>query len=231
MTLKPGQIQFHQWCPPPLVPGDYQVGVTQTVAELGAVDDKAFKHEFSFTVAGPRFSLNPAEIYCVYPPQDQIGDFANSLPHVVFTRRTLPWERNLHLGAAPAADKPWMAIFLFSPADFSDGKFPDLKARTVGDLIRPDGNTVGPKLKSDDLAADESEEDLCNTIDLPGSLFRRIAPRVVDVQYLAHVREVDTGDKETLSFLADGWFSVVLANRFPEPERKGTDPPRAVENR
>ena len=231
MSLKPGQIQFHQWCPPPLVPGDYKVGVTQAVVELGAVDDQAFKHEFSFTVAGPRFSLKPAEIYCVYPPKDEIGDFANSLPHVVFTRRTLPWERNLHLGEKPVAEKPWMAILLFSAADFSDGKFPDLQARKVGDLIKPGANTVGPKLKSNDLAADESEEDLCNTIDLPGSLFRRIAPRLVDVQYLAHVREVDTGDKETLSFLADGWFSVVLGNRFPEPEKANDGVPVPIENR
>ncbi|MFY9620656.1 MAG: hypothetical protein WAQ99_12675 [Pyrinomonadaceae bacterium] len=231
MSLKPGQIQFHQWCPPPLAPADYKVGVTQTVAELGAVDDQAFKHEFSFTVAGPRFSLKPAEIYCVYPPKDEIGDFANSLPHVVFTRRTLPWERNLHLGEEPAADKPWMAILLFSAADFSDGKFPELKPRKVGDLIKPGGDTVGPKLKSNDLASDESEEDLCNTIDLPGSLFRRIAPRLADVQYLAHVREVDTGDKETLSFLADGWFSVVLGNRFPEPEKANDGVPLPIENR
>jgi hypothetical protein len=231
MSLKPGQIQFHQWCPPPLAPGDYKVEVTQAVAELGAVDASAYKHDFSFSVAGPRFSLNPAEIYCVYPPKGQIGDFANSLPHVVFTRRTLPWERSLHPGKPPAADKTWMTILLFSAADFSDGKFPDLKARTVGELLKPGSDTVGPKLTSLDLAADESEDDLCNTIDIPGSLFRRIAPRLVDVQYLAHVREVDTGDKETLSFLADGWFSVVLGNRFPEPERANGDAPVPVENR
>ncbi|HKY41778.1 MAG TPA: hypothetical protein VJM50_01680 [Pyrinomonadaceae bacterium] len=227
MSLKPGQIQFHQWCPPPLLPGDYKVGVTQTVAEL---DGQTYKHDFAFTVAGPRFSLQPADIYSVYPPKDEIGDFANSLPHVVFTRRTLPWERNLHLGGAPAADKPWMAILLFSAADFSDGKFPELKAGKVGDLINPGGNILGPKLKSADLAAGESE-DLCNTIDLPGPLFRRIAPKLKDVQYLAHVREVDTGDKETLSFLADGWFSVVLGNRFPEPELANAGAPLPTENR
>lgn len=228
MSLKPGQIQFHQWCPPALLPGDYKVGVTQTVAEL---DNQAFKQDFSFTVAGPRFSLKPAEIYSVYPPKDEIGDFANSLPHVVFTRRTLPWERNLHLGQAPAADKPWMAILLFSAADFKDGKFPDLEPRKVGELIKPGAGVVGPKVKSSDLGANESEEDLCNTIDLPGPLFRKIAPRLVDVQYLAHVREVDTGDKETLSFLGDGWFSVVLGNRFPEPELANDGAPLPTENR
>jgi hypothetical protein len=49
-----------------------------------------------------------------------------------------------------------------------------------------------------------------------------------DLAYLAHVREVNTGAKETLSFLADGWFSVVLANRFPLPDKS---PVLALENR
>jgi hypothetical protein len=39
---------------------------------------------------------------------------------------------------------------------------------------------------------------------------------------------VNTGAKETLSFLADGWFSVVLANRFPLPDKS---PVLALENR
>jgi hypothetical protein len=227
--LQPGRIRFHQWCRPPLDPGDYKIRVTQTVTALER--PKPFSGEFSFSVAGPRFSLNPSEIYCVYPPKGHIGDFANSLPHVVFTRRTLPWERNLHPGAPPEADKTWMAILLFSAADFSDGKFPQPKALKVRDLLNPSGGTVGPKLNSKDLAANESEEDLCNTIDIPGALFRQIAPRLEDIQYLAHVREVDTGHKETLSFLADGWFSVILGNRFPEPERANGDLPLAVENR
>src|SRR5262249_22726733 len=157
------------------------------------------------------------------PPNGHTGDFANSLPHVVFTRRTLPWERNLHPGEPPAAQKTWMAILLFSASDFSDGKFPELKVRRVGDpnekddLLKPnEKDDMGPDLQVPDsisksgspiLAAYESKEDLCNTIDLPGTLFRQIAPKLKDIQYLAHVREVNTGDKETLSFLADGWFS------------------------
>jgi hypothetical protein len=225
--LKPGQIRFHQWCKPPLDPGDYKLEVTQTVDELKR--RAPFKGELSFSVAGPRFSLNPADIYCVYPPNGEFGDFANSLPHVVFTRRTLPWERNLHPGADPASDKPWMAILSFSMADFADYKFPEIKVRRIKEVLQPETNIVGPQKIQ--LQSHESDEDLCNTIDIPGVLFRQIAPRLADLGYLAHVREVDTGDKETLSFLADGWFSVVLGNRFPEPEKPTSDGPLAVENR
>jgi hypothetical protein len=59
-------------------------------------------------------------------------------------------------------------------------------------------------------------------------LFQVTAPSYADLDYLAHVREVNTENKETASFLADGWFSVVLANRFPEPGKSKTV---AVENR
>jgi hypothetical protein len=222
--LKPGQIRFHQWCKPPLDPGDYKLNVTQTVDELKR--RAPFEGELSFSVAGPRFSLNPADIYCVYPPNGEFGDFANSLPHVVFTRRTLPWERNLHPGADPASDKPWMAILSFSMADFADYKFPEIKVRRIKEVLQPETNIVGPQKIQ--LQSHESDEDLCNTIDIPGVLFRQIAPRLADLGYLAHVREVDTGDKETLSFLADGWFSVVLGNRFPEPEKPTSDGPLAV---
>jgi hypothetical protein len=229
--LGPGQIQFHQWCKPPLEPRDYTVDVTHAVAELR---DTPFTNQFKFSVAGPRFSLDPSEIYCVYPPKGHIGDFANSLPHVVFTRRTLPWERSLVPGPRKPPDKlPWMALLVLGAADFSDGTFPEIKQRKVGELLSPstEDNAVGPALRENNLAAYESKKNLCNTVDIPWDLFQKVAPSKEDLGYLAHVREVDTGNKETLSFLADGWFSVVLANRFPEPERKGTNPPLTVENR
>lgn len=67
-----------------------------------------------------------------------------------------------------------------------------------------------------DLKQYESVDDLCNTIDLPKALFSSIVPAKADLPYLAHVREVDTGNKETASLKTEGCFSVVLANRFPE---------------
>jgi hypothetical protein len=226
-NLKPGTIRFHQWCPPPLELGEYAVQIEQTVDAFKGT----FTSDFSFSVAGPRFSFNPSEIYSVYPPKGQTGDFANSLPHIVFTRRTLPWERSIIPGKRAESDRlPWMALLVLSADDFPAKEFPDIKSCTVGELINPapSADFVGPQLK---LARYESEKELCNTIDLPGRLFQGIAPSEADLAYLAHVREVNTDHKETLSFLADGWFSVVLANRFPKPEIADTVPSLPVENR
>jgi len=126
-----------------------------------------------------------------------------------------------------------MALLVFSAADFASKAFPKIKQRKVSELLSPstEDNAVGPVIEKRLFAAYESINDPCNTVDIPGELFQRVAPKIGDIGYLAHVREVDTGHKETFSFLADGWFSVVLGNRFPQPQTANTDPPLAVENR
>ena len=210
----PGTIRFHQKCEPPLKGGKYTVEVRQTVKEL-ANKDFSNAGAFSFAVGGPRFSLAPADIYCVYPPDGAAGDFADSLPHIVFTRRTIPWERNLQPGNSAMPDRPWMALLLLSAEDGVDGKeIPPIVPRNVSDLIAPkESGVTGPKIPN---LEDYEKKDPCNTVDLDSRLFRKIAPRAADLEYLAHVREVNTDNKETLSFLADGWFSVVIGNRFPK---------------
>jgi hypothetical protein len=221
MTLKPGNIQFHQWCKPPLAAGDYSLDVTQTVDQLGET-----AASLAFSVAGPRFSLNPSDIYSVYPPKGESGAFANSLPHVVFTRRTLPWERHVTPGHQPAADRPWMALLLFTSDD--EGGVPEIKQRPVSELVNPSAAdaAVGPAIAR--LDAGESWQEPCNVIDVRAGTFQAIAPRLVDLPFLAHVREVETDHKETMSLLADGWFSIVVGNRFPKPQQK--DGGEAIEN-
>ena len=48
-------------------------------------------------------------------------------------------------------------------------------------------------------------------------------PRKEDLHYLAHVREVETNNKETWSLLKEGKFSVVICNRFPETQAKASE--------
>ena len=105
----------------------------QDVAQLGT-----FKNDpFEFSVAGPRFSLSPSDVYSVYPPNEKAGDFASTLPHVVFSRRTLPWERSVTKAGDDVS--PWMALLVFSAADFPAGNhFPDIVTRSVGELLNPE---------------------------------------------------------------------------------------------
>src|SRR5215467_6195343 len=119
--LNPGLIKFHQWCPPPITLGTYTVNVDQEVTQLRTFKGAPFK----FSVAGPRFSLTPSDVYSVYPPNEKAGDFAGTLPHVVFSRRTLPWERSVT--GEKDDPRPWIALLVFSAADFASGnRFPDI---------------------------------------------------------------------------------------------------------
>jgi hypothetical protein len=214
-----GKIEFFEACLPPLLLGDYSVKIEQTLKEVRP--DKPFTTTLEFSVAGPRFSLNPADVYAVYPPANQTGDFGNTLPHIVFTRRTLPWERTLD-GTQPDTKTPcpWLALLVCTDADFVGGGWavPEVTSRKVGELLAPTEQDVsGPDLRVADLKEYESADDLCNTIDLPALLFSKIVPARADLPYLAHVRQVNTGNKETLSLRTEGCFAVVLGNRFPEP--------------
>ena len=221
-SLTPGEIRFHQASPPPLAPGDYTLTVTQTLTGAKADDytetrggiDRTYKADAAFTVSGPRFFLKPSEVYSVYPPAGQFGPFDNALPHLVFTRRTVPWERSID-GRPQNADAPvpWLALLLLGRDDFDDKQLPAVTARTVAALLDPGGAIQGPKGLT--LEGGQKREDLCNTIDLPAALFAEIAPTIEDLPFLAHVREVKTGGKETLSLQQDGWFTVVLGNRLP----------------
>jgi hypothetical protein len=218
-----GHILFSRYARSPLDPGKYKVVVRQTVTELHADPLKA---DFEFVVDGPRFALNPADIYSVYPPEGSTGDFERSLPHVVFARRTVPWERKI--SSASPDHQPWMALLLLSAEDGKEGTgIPKIEPRKVRDLIKqPPSDVAGPR----NLSYEEYElDDPCNTIDLEAELFRRVAPSAADLDYLAHVREVNTDHKETVSFLTDGSFSVVIGNRFPKAKAQEGEGP--VENR
>ena len=218
--LKHGLIKFFQACVPPLLPGDYTVAVDQTVEEAGP---KSFHTELEFSVAGPRFSLNPTDVYSVYPPANQSGEFGNTLPHIVLARRTLPWERNMEGGDPDEKNPcPWLALLVLSPSDFlPKAELPKIEARKVLELLGQGKGIKGPDLKESDLKQYESVNDLCNTIDIPRAVFSSIVPAKADLPYLAHVREVHTGNKETASLKTEGCFSVVLANRFPETTTEG----------
>lgn len=191
-------------CLPRLTAGAYEVTVRQTVID----EQSTFAKSSVFHVAAPRFSLAPSEIYATYPRAEARGLFADTLPHVVFKRRTLPWERSL---VAPTPEggraRPWMALLLLDQDDLGVH---------AGVPLRPKSRTlseVGPRLT---LEPWERPDDRCTTLDIPGRLFAAIAPSWDDLPYLAHARHVGrTEHMEADGIEDEGWFSVVVGNRTP----------------
>ena len=267
LTVKAGQIQFVEACHPPLVAGTYKVGMSQVIKESKEADipwnSFPYASDLAFAVDAPRFTLAPTDIHSVYPPSNQTGRFDNALPHVVFTRRTLPWERTLK-GTPPELGKPfppWMGLLLVQEDELL---IPDQAGRTTtrkhevkslpvwsrdkDSLLfhRPqngaDDSVLVPDLGQDGSAATEEkkfrsekwarekwryekdetgdrENDFCLAIDLPADLFKAIVPRYDDLYYLAHVRQIDTGDKEVQAINDRGWFSLVIGNRLPQADK------------
>ena len=135
--LGPGRIRFHRAAPPALPAGRYELQVTQQLrAWRGPPGDERtlaatrLGRGARFVVAGPRFQLDPDDVYSVHPPAGQSGPFAATLPHLVFTRRSLPWERTLDGSAQdPDAPVPWMALLVIGRDDFDGADLPAVPCR------------------------------------------------------------------------------------------------------
>jgi len=243
VTVDAGNIRFVEACHPPRVAGPYSVGMSQNIGDPGGEKpwhEQAYKSELQFVVDAPRFSLNPADIHSVYPPANGTGRFDNALPHVVFTRRTLPWERTLD-GNEPElgeAFPPWLCLLLLEEDELlipgGGGRSrdavtlpicrngPEEKGQEKGkqdSLLEPlePERIIVPQLKGD-LARHRAES--CLVLDLPADLFRAIAPSSADLPYLAHVRQIDTGNKEVFAVNDRGWFSLVMGNRLPQAGKR-----------
>lgn len=230
-TGKRQHIVFKDACQPTLTAGEYRITATQAIDVHGMPD--TFIKSKSFWVSGPRFSLDPSDIYSVYPPASHEGEYHNCLPHIVFTRKTLPWERLLDGEPRRDGTPPWMTLLLFDEDEIEEHKI-KIKTVKLQDLLedpsRPSGDAVlRPDIDADPHCADrskrdpwESLEEQCKVIDVPEPLFNSVVPAAEELPYLAHVRQVDMSDKEIAAIAADGWFSVALGNRLPSQGKRNT---------
>ena len=106
---------------PNLVAGKYTVDIKHDVKHKDEAIQKVRKI-VHFGVDAARFTLNSDDIYSVYPPANTTGQYTNHLAHIVFNRRTLPWERTID-GEPPKNQKlpmPWMALLLLNDEEIKE---------------------------------------------------------------------------------------------------------------
>ncbi len=233
---------------PAMVAGKYTTVVSQRVLKNKASLQNITK-TFDFGVDAARFTLNPNDIYSVYPPANQSGNYSESLPHLVFTRRTLPWERTLD-GKLPVFQRestpenqqnpqdsppvPWMALLLFDEEEMKN--LPICK-NTLAAVIRPNlsDGIIRPEIfdfKGTDkealkLMEWEKTTDGCFTIDLTKEQFDKNIPSLKSLSLLAHAKEVsiDHKDKEGITDVntdGTGVFAVIVGNRLPTKGKQHT---------
>ena len=200
-------LSGHMWlfdaALPPLPDGSYRLTVSSHLSQPGLLDETLGRPRY-FAVDGPRFSLDPGLVARVFPPRGAHGPFADTLPQIVLNRRTLPWERSVGQDQADplrsGGAMPWLALLLFS-----DGEY------TLAD--QQPLETVLPKGAISPLPSGVR----CDALQVRLSLLSAVMPAQAELELLAHVRQVNIEDRELNTSRGDGWFSVVVGNRLPEP--------------
>jgi hypothetical protein len=200
MSLKPNEIQIYSNWRPVLPAGKYKLSVGQ---ELGPISADGIENLCQdFIIDAPRFAIDPAEVYSVYPPANGRGNFEDNLPMITLKNKMLPWMRPLH------DVNTWMTLLLFEQGELADDAITN---STVGQVIKPqDASVFAPNI----IVNEEDESSPCLCLKVSLDLFQAIAPRKEEISLLAHVRAVSTANKELMGDDDDGFFSVVVGNRL-----------------
>jgi len=178
--------------------GTYTVSATLDAPEALA---PVLTTSVTLHVAGPRFSLPPAEIRSVFPPENGEGDFDNVLPHVVLERCTLPWERLVDTKTGEATRDatleriPFLALLLFTEREEASGEVTPPTTMTLAAL--------GLRTEPGDKPTDK-----VSVIEVRRALLEGLVPSGEELRLLTHGRErVQDG--------AEHRRAVVVANRLP----------------
>ncbi len=202
------QMRLFDYCAPPLLSGTYTIETSQQFVWTEKKVDEKYDKAQQFWVDGPRFTLDPSNVYSIFPPANKQGKFKSYLPNIVLTKRTLPWERTIDGQPPTKPPAPWVALLVFT-----EGEIEKIRNGTVADVVNPtDTKIMGPVgLK----VTDAEKATQCLMVDIPKATFSAVVPAKAELPYLVHCREVDMANKELRADITEGWFSVVMANRFP----------------
>jgi len=230
-SIPVGDIRFYDSYRPLLDAGDYTIDIQQQIESTDTnhpLSEAAPEVLQKFSVIAPRFALDPSEVQSVFPPANASGQFDLNLPHIVLMQRALPWERELGDNLVPHSNPkvgkayPWIALLLFtedeilSPpnASSSSALANPTKVGTyaVAEIRAP---TTDPSILGSNVTPQLEDETAGRAIDIPTDVFTRVTPRLAELPFLAHARQVNVDNKTTSLALTSGWFSVVIANRFP----------------
>jgi hypothetical protein len=192
---------------PPLVAGRYELRLGQEMAAVGGTNplgDVATEVRH-VEVTAPQVAMAGTELFSTYPPPNTSGPFSTRLPQVAFRRRTLPWERAMPAppGGSGATVNPWLALVTVTAQE----------ATFLTGVKAPDAFTPAAAARLG-VTDDGSRAD---ALELTRTGVHQLFPRKDELHLMAHVRKVDVHDSELAGNDDDGWVSVLLANRLPQP--------------
>ncbi len=199
---------------PPLDDGSYRL-TTGTEVTYGETRQR-FSQQHYFDVIGPRFSVPQGMVAGSFPPSNGHGAFQDGLAHIVLSRRTLPWERELDpeglipqpkvsAGDPPALSgpAPWVALLVFEEGEYTLLRNIPLQQAVPAEVFTRLGAPANI---------------VCDAVEADESLVEEIMPSLEELELLAHVRWVNVEDRELNAAGGDGYYAVVVANRLPSPK-------------
>ncbi len=211
----PLQLEFIDSHSPGMPDGDYRITVQQALSvsdssnELSAEDATRYLY---VSVAGPRFSLDPGLVKSVFPPDKGIGRYTQVLPHIVFNRSTLPWERQID-PASEYAGVTWLALLMFTEDEVNTYSIQS-QSMTL-EQLQP--GSTNPQFPTFALESAQTSNDQTLVIDVPWGLLKTLIPSLNDLKLLAHVRELSVAGGESTSG-EDNLFPILVGNRLPVNE-------------
>ena len=218
-------IQFIADHRPSLPSGEYTVQVTQTLTcHGGVVTSRKFTKSQDILVFGDRYELHPEAVHAVFPPPGSRGDYRGVLPHVIFNRNTLPWERSAWTDASKTdASKdapPWLALLLFAP----DDEVPTPMTVPLSEIGKTPVDKPPASWQGGAPESAQHPTDKVVVIDVKRKTLEPLLPKkAADLKYRTHARAVAPApvDQEGQSEQkAHSELSVVLGNRLPEPNTR-----------
>lgn len=230
-SISPGELRFVNNYVPALQPDQYTISAKQTLSASGDVGYRSTTATQLVEVAAPRFQLPPQDIHREFPPPNSQGQFASVLPHIVLTKRALPWERNIF--GEGNASIPWMALLLLQQDTTtkeiivpSGGSVSATYAQTisVGEFLTPnDGTIAAPQAMQPAVPAPMLQTN-CQVVQISTDTFNLVVPSQDNLPYLAHCRLADLSRKAVPDNSSPAnpklaglhFYSVVVGSRFPQ---------------
>ncbi|GAE00079.1 hypothetical protein CIMG_09306 [Paecilomyces variotii No. 5] len=204
-NLPAGDMRLYSYYTPGLLEAtSYTATVKHTITIPRDKEPKVLESAKSFTVIGPRWSMDPRLVHSVYPPPAH-ADYSSILPHIVFNDPHAPWLININAenGLQDLTMKtPWLALLVFTDSEITPSTD---QIAAMQKTIKDAGSTTtlnqNPKSKSFGMK-------LSDLIALDGTLSQPIIANDADTDYNTSVDTI-----------------LVSSSVFDELFAKYSDPP------
>jgi hypothetical protein len=227
-SLPVGEIRFLDNSIPALDAGVYKIEAEHNVKVQGH-GNSTYPAMQLISVQGPRFRLPSTAIHSQFPPPGSKSDYSTNLPFITLNGEQLPWMRELE-GANTDPRPGWLALLLFKDDgeliyDTEEGENESptkITLRTLEQILMPEDGIIGPDIDINHLEPGQEAQQTAYTIDLNGKTFNTLVPRMEELPFLVHLRQINSGLNAIDGLSGNGFYPIIVSNRMPRNDDEET---------